>query len=445
MKAAARATSSAKRQVIQVGKSRVRPSLSFKSRKIPTIDIVLLMLSAPVMFAGAMYGPVYLDWMITYGTSPAASIASFWTLAAPALLISVGIPFFQRVEDELGLVRMLGLGCAFLFLSGSVAILSNTVWTLLLARAIVGIAAAALIVSTTSLFARRHTGAQRKTWLARQAAVMSFSAIVGAMVVGLLAKNGWRATFLLQLVGLPAYALAMWLAARESTLWRPRYFVEREVLALGGPPLVVLPLTTPPAPPASEALPRRWKLFAFGVTAGVGMMHYFALVQLVSTVIATEFQLSSLQLGMTLSSLLLSAGVSVWQSPRIPRILGYPRSVALAFTICALGFVAIAHVDRWSLLVAGLLFIGFGFGALRPTLSWWLNRITVEHQRARSLSFVTAANYVGISFSPLFVLFVQDWRRLQHVSAFWMLVIAATYLGLSFRKAWSETEPPSEA
>lgn len=407
-------------------------------RRFPAIDAVLLVLSAPVIFAGAMFGPVYLDWIATMGTSPVASIASLWSLAAPAAGIALGIPFFQRIEDELGLIRMLGLGCALLFLSGSVGVLSESVWELLLARVMVGVAAAAMIVGTTSIFAKRHTGADRKAWLSRQAAVMTFSGIVGAAMVGYLTTFGWRATFLLQLVGLPAYALTLWLGARASTLWRPRYFVEREVLALGGPPLVVLPMATPPSLHAAGLPQRRALLITIGVTAGVGMMHYFALVHLVSTSVATEFGMSPLRLGATLSALLLGSGFSAWQSARMPRLLGYPRSIALAFAVCAIGLIGLSQVQRWEGLIVVLAFLGLGFGSLRPMLSWWLNRITSDHQRASRLSFVTAANYVGICFSPLFVLFVQDWRRLQHISAFWLLLVAVSYIGLSFRSDWSD-------
>lgn len=409
-------------------------------RSFPFVDTALLVLSAPVIFSGAMYGPALPLWIDAFASTAPTHIASTWALAAPALFIALGIPTFQRVEAELGFVRMLGVGCAFVFLSGAVGMLAQSIWLLLLSRAIVGVGAAALLVGTTSILAKRHVGRERKVWLSRQAGVMTFAGLAGTLAVGALSTWEWRAAFLLPMVGLPAFGLSSWLGSRAATLWRPRYFAEREVIAYGAPPLLALPLVTPPSVQAKRTARTRWKLFVFGLTGAVGLMHYFAVIQLLCTEITRDFGFSPWQTGGVLASLMAGGGVSAWQASRLPRVLSYPRSLTVGFSVAAVGLLLLSVSSNIWAMAAVLILTGLGFGCIRPVLGWWLHHSTQDYQRARSLTFVSAAYYLGISCSPLFILWVRDWRRLLVLSACWLIFVACSFLILSFRRGWNEVD-----
>lgn len=411
-----------------------------RAAAIPAIDLALLALSVPVAFSGAMYAPAYGAWIADFGTGGAHSVAALWTLAMPALWIALGVPLFQRMEEELGVVRMLGVGCALVFLSGAVGFLAEDVAMLLLSRSIVGIGAAALLVSTTTILAKRHVGSDRKVWLSRQAGVMTFAGVLGVVLVGVLSQEDWRLSLLLPAVALPAYGLALWLSLRAPTLWKPRYFVEAEHLSIGAPPLAVVPLVHTPATRGRMDARTPWRLIAFGVTGGALLMLYFAAVQLLCTHVAREFELDAFALSGLLACLMGGAGLSRWQASRLPRAFGHPRSLAIGFLLAALGLATASRSASPLLMSAPLFLAGVGFGAIRPVLGWWMNRVTEESRRARSLARISAAYYVGISLSPLFVLLVQDWRRLWGGLAAVLLVWALVAFVLSFRAGWSEAD-----
>ena len=411
-----------------------------RAAALPTIDLALLALRVPVAFSGAMYAPAYGAWIEAFGAGGVHGVAALWTLAMPALWIALGVPLFQRMEEELGVVRMLGVGCALVFLSGAVGFLSEDVGMLLLSRSIVGIGAAALLVSTTTILAKRHVGSARKLWLSRQAGGMTFAGMIGVVLVGALTQQDWRLSLLLPAVALPAYGLALWLSLRAATLWRPRYFVEAEHLSLGAPPLLVVPLVNAPYSRAATETRTPWRLIAFGATGGALLMLYFAAVQLLCTHVALEFELDALELSGLLACLMGGAGLSRWQASRLPRAFGHPRSLAIGFLLAALGLATASRSATPWLMTAPLFLAGVGFGAIRPVLGWWMSRVTEEPRRARSLARVSAAYYVGISLSPLFVLFVQDWRRLWWGLAAVLLVWAVVAFVLSFRAGWSEAD-----
>lgn len=402
--------------------------------RLGAIDAGLLVLSGHVAFAGVMFGPVYLDWIAALGTAPASSIASLWTLAAPAAGMAAGGPLFTWLERDFGVLRMLRLSCALIFLSGSIGMMADTVWYLLLARVLVGMAAAAMLVSTTAIFRMRYPGGVWRNWRRRQDVIGAFSAVVGLLLVGVLARYDWRIPFLLHLVGLPAYGLVWWLSTRPGlqALVRRHELLERERQAL---------------PPSSRGrgvdhrhrrslLPLQWMLI---LTMFVSMLHFFGLVQVVSAVVVTEFGQHSMSVAFSLSGLFIGTTLAIWKGTKAAERYGEARMVSALFGVCALGFWLMSHVQTIYGLVAVMALVGLGFGGLRPVLVAWYDRITRRERRSSRLSIALPAYYMGVVFSPLFVLYLQDWRHFQKVNATWMLVIAAVYAGAGVRIAYDRS------
>lgn len=402
-----------------------------KGRRLGAIDGGLLILAGHVAFAGVMFGPVYLDWIAAMGTTPVSSIAALWTLAAPAAGMAIGGPLFTWLERDFGVLRMLRLSCALIFLSGSMAMLSQTVWQLLLARALVGFASVAMLVATTAIFRMRYPGGVWRDWRRRQDVVIAFSAVVGLFFVALLSKYHWRTPFLLHLVGFPAYILVWWLTARPGlrALIRRHETVQRARMARaqgrGG--------RRPAAANASStAQPMMWMLV---LTMSVSMMHFFGLIQVVSAVVVTEWGGHAWTIALALSGLFAGTIVALVVGDRLTERLGEALTVSALFAICATGFVAMSYVQNRLQLTGVMVIIGGGFGGLRPVLVAWFDRLTRREHRSTRLTIGIPAYYAGIACSPLFVLYLQDWRHFQWVCAGWMLLIAAVYAGAGVRGA----------
>lgn len=408
------------------------------SSRLGAIDAVLLILVGHVAFSGVMFAPVYLDWIAAMGTTPASSIASLWTLAAPAAGMAVGGPLFTWLERDFGVLRMLRLSCALIFLSGSMGMLADSVWQLLLARGLVGLAAAAMLVSTTAVFRMRYPGGVWRDWRRRQDMVIALSAVFGLVFVALLAQRmGWRAPFLLHTVGLSAYVLVWWLSTRPSVVALVNRYEMRQRARMEGRRGTRRVPNFERGPAATR--PLLWMLV---LTMFVVMLHFFGLVQVVSAVVATEWGQHAMGVAIALSGLFLGTALALWKGHRVTARYGEALTVALLFGVCAIGFWWMSRVQTIVQLTAVMAWMGMGFGGLRPALVSWFDTVTRREHRSARLYIAIPAYYLGIAFSPLFVLYVQEWRSLQQVCAGWMLLIAAVYAGTAVRHKTSDTTAP---
>lgn len=409
-------------------------STLFTSRRLGAIDGGLLILVGHVAFAGVMFAPVYLDWIAATGTSAASSIAALWTLAAPAAGMAAGGPLFTWLERDFGVLRMLRLSCALIFLSGSMAMLAQGVWQLLLARALVGFAAAAMLVATTAIFRMRYPGGVWRDWRRRQDIMIAFSAVVGLFFVALLSKYGWRAPFLLHTVGFPAYLLVWWVCTRPglTALVRRHEAVERARMARA-------PRSSRRVSHQERSTQFRPLLWMLVLTMFVSMMHFFGLIQVVSAIIVTEWDQHAMSIAIALSGLFAGTIVALLFSEKPTARYGDAMTVAAFFVLNAAGFWAMSHVQNLAQLTGAMVIIGIGFGGLRPVLVAWFDRITRREHRSARLFIAIPSYYLGVAFSPLFVLYLQDWRDFQIVCATWMFIIAAVYAGAGVREAYERS------
>ncbi len=161
----------------------------------------------------------------------------------------------------------------------------------------------------------------------------------------------------------------------------------------------------PPPPPTTQVTLRG---IAFGnVTAMLVLIGATAsLYGPLLLTIAHKFHVSLPQAGIVLSVHFVGALVGVpigWIATK-----RYKGSVVVAVTLVILSFgaldVAMAH--WWGLFLAGVFFVGVGFGGLDFTLNTMLAR-TALHGRAHRLSFANAGYGVGSVIGPLLIIAVR--------------------------------------
>lgn len=169
------------------------------------------------------------------------------------------------------------------------------------------------------------------------------------------------------------------------------------------------------------------------LTMFVTMLHFFGLVQVISAVVATEWGQHGMGVAIALAGLFFGTTLALWKGRHLAERFGEAMSVAMLFGVCALGFWWMSRVQNIVQLTAVMAWMGLGFGGLRPALVSWFDTVTRREHRSARLYIAIPAYYLGIAFSPLFVLYVQEWRELQQVCASWMLVIAAVYAGTGVR------------
>ncbi len=141
------------------------------------------------------------------GASDLQWIVDAYVLVFAALLLTTG-----TLSDRFGRKRMLIIGLVLFAVGSTAAALSDSVPTLIAARAFLGIAAAMVLPSTLSLITTTFEDAERLRAFSIWASIFSLGFAVGPILGGFLLEHGtWHLLFL---INLPVIAVALIGSAR---------------------------------------------------------------------------------------------------------------------------------------------------------------------------------------------------------------------------------------
>lgn len=163
------------------------------------IKITLLLASTLTVMSGATIAPSLPAMQAHF--SDVANV-EFWVrllLTVSALFIVIGSPIAGQLVDKIGRKPLL-LGSAILYgLAGSSGFVLNSVFTILIGRAFLGLAVAGVMVSATTLIADYYQGDARANFMGLQAAFMGFGGVLFLSGGGFIADLNWRFPFLIYL------------------------------------------------------------------------------------------------------------------------------------------------------------------------------------------------------------------------------------------------------
>jgi len=136
-------------------------------------------------------------------------------LTLPALMIALFSPFAGWLSDRIGRKRLLVLAMLLYGICGPLPLVLDNLDAILLSRAGLGLAEAAIMTCCTALIGDYFDGRDRVQLLSWQTIVTSLSATAFFMLGGIIGEHGWRLPFAVYIVGL-LLAPLMHLALRES-------------------------------------------------------------------------------------------------------------------------------------------------------------------------------------------------------------------------------------
>ena len=347
-----------------------------RQARLPQSLLLLLGSCLPVLGA-VLLAPVLPLMQQHFADTPGVAVLVPIALTLPALMIALLAPVAGIIADRLGRKPLL-IGAMVLYtVCGVLPLWLESLQVIVISRAGIGVAEAAIMTCCTTMMGDYYSGARRERMFALQMVATSLSAAIFIAIGGVLGEHGWRTPFALYGLGLVFLPLMAWL------LWEPR--AQAATLTTAGRALPWRPL----AP-----------LYALAFLAGLSLFIVPVQVGYLLNLLHVE---GSQQIGLTMGASQFGVLVGAL-SFRLLSGVPAQRQMLLAFVAAGIGGGLLAVADSHGLVVIAVLINGLGIGLMMPTLLTWIMSQVDFQQRGRAAGGFTAMFFAGEFASPLVVL-----------------------------------------
>jgi len=349
------------------------------SNSFPT-KATLLLVSTLTVMAGATIAPSLPAMQEHFKEAPNAALWVRLVLTLPALFIVLGSLLAGVVVDRFGRKPLLLAAAAVYGLAGASGYVLDSLFHILIGRAFLGFAVAAIMVTATTLIADYYTGSARAAFLGLQAAFMALGGVVFLSLGGFLADQNWRFPFLIYLFAWLLVPLIIW--------------------AISEPQRTINSATQDGISDSGPAFPVKLLAFIYGIALLSQIIFYLIPVQL-------PFYLKELananasQSGLAIALATLFSAISSLFYGKIKQRLGFFSLLVMAFGLMGAGYSIIGLVNQYALVLVGLAIAGSGLGLLMPTLNLWIASEVSDAARGRALGGSTMFFFLGQFLSPL--------------------------------------------
>ena len=181
-----------------------------KSAKSLIRQIILLALAAITYMSTAAISPSLPEMSTAFQNEYDAEFIVKLVLTTPALFIAISAPLVGVFIDRWGRKRLFVISIILYAIAGGSGYFLNSLLEILVSRALLGIAVAGIITTSTALIVDYFVGVHRNKVMGLQAAFGTFGGVIFLLVGGFLADISWRAPFLIYLLAFVMLPLVMY-------------------------------------------------------------------------------------------------------------------------------------------------------------------------------------------------------------------------------------------
>ena len=345
-------------------------------------------------------------------------------LTIPALVIVLVAPLVGWIADHYGRKPLFVLSALLYGLAGSSGYVAQDIGTILLGRALFGVAVAGLMTSVAALLTDYFSGPARARFIGLQAAAMGIGNSFFLVLGGVLAEGGWRPPFLMFLAApalVPLFVHSLYEPeVQKAPLSRPG---GREPFRLRREPS---PNPSPVPGEGSHSPARRersrggfavlksfslrkavmdgplLRLASFAyVLVGISQIAFYLVPLQMPFWLQARFATSSTESGIAIGSVAFFFALSSLVYGRLATRVAHIPLAGLALALLGSSYLLIALAPSSHVVYAGLALSGTALGWVLPNLNLLLANRTPAALRGRLLGGFSAAIFLGHFLSPL--------------------------------------------
>lgn len=169
------------------------------------LKVSILSLSLLTVMAGAAMAPAL--GVISEYFSDEKTLFVQMIISMPAVFIFLTSFVFPKLAAKFRARTLLMIGLAFYTIGGCVAGVFNSIWVVLLMRALVGVGVGIIMPLSTGLLAFYFSPQEQEGLMGWSSAMNNMGGVIATLISGALATVSWRISFLVYLMGLISIVL----------------------------------------------------------------------------------------------------------------------------------------------------------------------------------------------------------------------------------------------
>lgn len=340
--------------------------------------LTLLLSSTLTIMSTATIAPSLPQISAVFKEAPHAELLSKLILTSPALLIAMTAMAAGYFLDRFGRKPLFITGLFVYAVAGSAGLFIHSLIQLLISRAVLGLAVAAIMTSVTTLIGDYFQGEERNRIMGLQGATMAFGGVIFIVLGGLLADFSWRGPFAIYLIAalvIPFVLLYIREPKRNIRITAETPGKKEELLLV---PVIGI-------------------LF----TGFVGLIVFYMVPVQMPFLLKKLGVDSNLKVGIGIAASTFMGAIVASFYQWFKRKLSFAAIYSLTFGFMAAGFFVIGNAENYESAVIGLLINGIGMGFMMPNGSTWLMKIAPVAVRGRVIGGMTTAVFAGQFLSPI--------------------------------------------
>lgn len=330
-------------------------------------------------------------------------------LTIPALFIALTSPLAGILIDRYGRLKILWAAMVLYAIAGTSGFYLQNLYHILISRAVLGMAVGMSMTIVITLIADYFVGQERQKFTGIQVAFMSMGGIVLVSLGGFLADISWRTPFLIYVLSLVFLPMAV------LNLYEPK--VEQSVLQAGN---------------QTKSPPIIWLLI---INTMIMWILFFILpVHLPFHLKAIGVEKNAL-IGIAVAVSTLFSAVSSFSYSKIKGKFSFYTIFFIGYLIMAIGLAITSWASTYGMVLAAMMFAGFGIGMMIPNTNLWVMQLAPPEIRGKEIGKLTMFWFMGQFLSPVITLPLAksfDLPSIFMLAAVLLAVLSVVFLILHF-------------